>query len=322
MFLITLKQVGIMVGYIFLGYILCRTKVVGKEASKILSKLLLYVISPCYCVATLSKQISIEKIVDYIVIIGAGAVVALLVILLSTVISHFFTKNAFEKNVYKYMFAFSNIGYFGYPLIGAIYGAEVLASFMLFALPINIAINSFGYYILTEKITDEAQVIDKKAKTKERLKRIFSFPLLSQLLAIVLGLLPFNIPNLFYEIITPAGNCYSASAMWLVGIALASYSLKELFLSFKPYFAGLIRLLIIPLIMGGIAYLLQMLIGFDKIIVIFVVAFPCLPAGMNVVVFPESAGQDGSFGAKSCIVSYLMGLATIPLWFYILSIII
>ncbi len=320
MLLITLKQVAIMLGYIFIGYFLCRKKIIGKEASKILSKLLLFVITPCYTVSTLSRQISVDKILDYAVIFSAGIAVALISILLSIVISHFFTKEPFEKNIYKYMFAFANIGYFGYPLIGGIFGEEILASFMLFALPINIAISSYGYFILTAS-NDGEQVKDIKTLRKERLKRIFSIPLVSSLIAIVLGLLPFDMPKTFYDVLTPAGNCYSASAMWLVGIALGSYSLKEMFLSVKPYVAGLIRLLLIPLIMGSLAWLLQMLLGFDKIIITFVVAFTCLPAGMNVVVYPESVGKDGSLGAKSCIVSYIMGLATIPLWFYLVSLI-
>ncbi len=321
MFLITLKQVGIMVGYIFLGYILCRKKVIGKEASKILSKLLIYVIGPCYSVSTLSKQISLDKILEYIVIIGAGVIVAMASILLSLIIARIFTKDKSEKNIYKYMFAFSNIGYFGYPLIGAIFGEQVLASFMLFALPINITISSYGYYILTD--SDEGQEVrDNKSSKKEQLKRIFSFPLLSSLFAIILGLLPIELPQIFYDVIAPAGNCYSALAMWLVGISLASYSLKELFLSVKPYIGGAIRLMLIPFIMGVLALLLQKLIGFDKMIVTFVVAFTCLPAGMNVVVYPESVGKDGSLGAKACIVSYIMGLATIPLWFYLLTVLI
>ncbi len=322
MFLITLKQVGIMVGYIFLGYILCRKKVVGKEASKILSKILLFVVSPCYTISTLSRQITADKIVEYAIIVCAGIAVALISIVLAIILSRFFAKERFEKNLYKYMFAFANIGYFGYPLIGGVFGAEVLSSFMLFALPINIAIYSYGYYILTCSANASEEVKDKKTVWKERLKRIFSIPLISSILAIILGLLPFDLPQVFYDVITPAANCYSGCAMWLVGIALGSYSLKELFLAPKPYFAGLIRLLLIPLIMGGLAWGLQLLIGFDEIIVTFVVAFTCLPAGMNVVVYPESVGQDGSLGAKSCIVSYIMGLATIPLWFYLLSIIV
>ncbi len=110
--------------------------------------------------------------------------------------------------------------------------------------------------------------------------------------------------------------------MWLVGISLASYSLKELFSSVKPYIAGLIRLLLIPLIMGSLALLLHKVFNLDKNLVIFVITFTCLPAGMNVVVFPESVGKDGSFGAKACIVSYIMGIVTIPLWFYLLTVVI
>ena len=38
-----------------------------------------------------------------------------------------------------------------------------------------------------------------------------------------------------------------------------------------------------------------------------------MPVGMNVVVFPESAGQDSPEGAKSCFISYILALGALPL---------
>ena len=42
--------------------------------------------------------------------------------------------------------------------------------------------------------------------------------------------------------------------------------------------------------------------------------------GENVVVYPESAGLDGTLGAKMCFISYVMALATLPVVFEVIKI--
>ncbi len=319
MFIITLKQASILIGYIMLGYALCRSKIISKESSKTLSKLLIYVFAPAYTVPSLINGLDAAYIGKYIVIVLFGCAVCIASILLAQVLSLLFEKSGFKRNLYKYMFAFSNIGYFGYPLVKGVFGDEALASFMLFALPINIGINSYGYYILTS----DGGVSENEAPhnfKKEYLKRIFSVPFFTNIIGIILGLLPITFPEIFFDVLSPAGGCYSVSAMLIAGFTLSSYSFSELFLSRKPYFAGLIRLVLIPFVLGGAAFLLCKFINLNETVLMCTVAFTALPAGMNVVVFPEFAGKDGSLGAKSCFISYAMSLLTIPCWFYLLSV--
>ncbi len=317
MFIITLKQVAILLLYILLGYFLCRKKVIGKETSKILSKLLVYVFSPAYIFGT-ARWLTASKISVYLVIVCAGV----LVLILSVILAHFlakpFSNSKFERNLYKYIFAFSNFGYFGYPLIEAVFGPEILALFMLFALPVTMAIYSYGYYILTD-----VDIENKEAPSiKDKLKRVFSIPSIASIVTVVIGLLPITVPEIVFELLEPAKNCYSVSAMILVGVSLSAFSLKELLLSFKPYLLGVVRLIVIPLLLGGVAFALYKWLNFSSVILIFVVAFCSLPVGMNVVIYPESVGMDGSLGAKSCFISYILAIATIPVWFYLLEILI
>ncbi len=323
MFTITLKQVSILLGYILLGYTLRRANVITKDASKILSKLLIYVFSPAYTIPRLINGIDASNILKYLAIFAAGIAVCLICILLSKLISSVFSSDTFERNLYKYMLAFSNLGYFGYPLISGVYSDDpsVLACFMIFALPINTAINSYGYFILTDD-GNSKKTLDARAARVEKLKRVISVPFLTSITGIVMGLLPVSYPQLFFDVLSPAGGCYSASAMIIAGVSLSSYSLKELFSSKKPYLVGIVRLVVMPLILGGIAFLLHRLLNLDRMIVICTVAFTSLPSGMNVVIFPEFAGKDGSVGAKSCFISYIMALLTIPAWFYLLSVLV
>ncbi len=317
MFVITLQQVFILLFYIMLGFTLCKTKLVGREGSKILSKLLVCVFLPAYTVTNLASSVSVERIVEYALSLALGTAVALLMIGFGFFASKFFAKERLEKAIYQYVFAFGNIGYFGYPLIGEAF-PEVLATYMLFCLPLNIAINTYGYFILTQ--TPDA--VGEKRTKRQIAKSIFTFPTMGLLVGLTLGLLPLQIPAFFFSILAPAQACMSASAMLLAGIVLAGCSVKELFCSVKPYLASALRLLLCPLLFGGVAFALYKLVGLNENVFICIVASACLPAGMNAIVFPESVGASGKSGAKVCFISYLFALATIPLWFYVLSILI
>ncbi len=318
MFLITLKQVSVLLLYILIGYGLCRARLISKEGNKFLSKLLILVFSPAYTIPNLINGLDLAYIMQYIAVLGAGIAVTLVAIFAAQLLARPFSREHYERNLYKYMFSFANIGYFGYPLVGAVFGEAALANFILFCLPMSVAINSYGFYILTDDGTASADE-DSVARRKDLLKKIFSYPFLTTILGVVLGLLPVAYPQVFFDVLAPAGNCYSVSAMLIAGVSLASYSAKELFTGVKAYLAGVVKLILIPVIFGGIAYALYALLGMDKIILICIAAFACLPAGMNVAVFPEYVGKDGSIGAKSCFISYIMGLLTIPSWFYLLE---
>ena len=57
---------------------------------------------------------------------------------------------AIGGQIFCHALAFANIGYFGYPVVGAVFGEAVKASMILFCIPQTIAINTYGYKILTE----------------------------------------------------------------------------------------------------------------------------------------------------------------------------
>ncbi|MBO5888913.1 MAG: AEC family transporter, partial [Clostridia bacterium] len=97
---------------------------------------------------------------------------------------------------------------------------------------------------------------------------------------------------------------------------LAKLPILELFKSAKAYLLSLIRLIILPVVGGAILFF----IGVPKEVFIAGVSLLCLPSGMNVVVFPESVGKDSIVGAKSCFVSYIFALATVPVVFYFIEV--
>lgn len=318
MFLLTLQQVGILLFYIFIGYFLKRKNFVGEQTGSILSKLLTYVFMPAYTICSLSKNISIEKISTYLTLVLVGILSVIFVFIIATFLCKIFGKDENVRNMFKYMIMFSNVGYFGYPLVEGVFGAEYLTMFMIYCLPLTIVINSYGYYILTKPTKAELlsnTTLNTNATRKSLVSSIISAPMIASLIGLIIGLMPFDMPKVFYDFLTPASNCMSASAMILSGAVLAKLPLKKLFVSSKGYLLSIIRLVGFPIVFGGIIYLL----GARGAVFVCLVVFLSLPAGMNVIVFPESVGKDSIEGAKACFVSYVVALITIPLVFMLMK---
>ncbi len=313
----TLEQVSILLIFIFTGYFLRKKEIINESGKKVLAGLLVNLFGPCYSIVSLSTQLTIQRITEYLTYILAGTAVALIIIFVAIPFAKLLGKDKMEKNILRYALAFANIAYFGYPVVGAVFGESVKASMILFCVPQTIAIYTYGYQILTTKIADTPEgvenTLNKNIKTnwKSNFRFLTSAPFIGIMLGITLGLLPIELPAYAVNLLNLSANCLSATAMLLTGAVLANVPLLKLFTSWKPYVVGLIRLLIIPLLLGSIAYL----IGIRGELFIILTASISIPVGMNVVVYPESAGIDSTEGAKMCFISYVLALATLPFVF-------
>lgn len=326
MFINTLQQVAVLLLFIFIGYFFKKKNIITDGGKKVLASLLTCLFAPAYSIMSLSSVISIEEITKYSTIFIAGIAVALIGIFVAIPFAKMVDKDKFHQNILKYAFAFGNVGYFGYPLIYAVFNAykgpivaEVArAQMILFCVPMSIAIYSYGYYILTTPVTDGAK--REQRTLKQKLAFLYSPMMLGAIIGIILGLLPFELPQFFADIVKKAGDCQSAPAMLLTGAVLAGVPFKELFTSIKSYVIGVIKLLIIPAIFAVILYIIY-LCGwqneqFMRIALLTILAVS-MPVGMNTVVYPESCGMDSTEGAKSCFISYIIALATLPIIFSI-----
>ena len=317
----TLEQTSILLIFILTGYLLSKIGVITQGGKKVLASLLVNLFSPCYYMSSLSSQLSIERINEYLLYLIAGTIIALSLIFIVLPFAKMLGKDKFERNMLNYALAFGNISYFGFPVVGAVFNETIKASMILFCIPQTIAINTYGYQILTSKIATTPEEVknsldNKKVDIKSHLRFLYAPPFIGTVLGVIFGLLPFNMPSYFENLLKMSAGCQSVTAMLVTGSALSSVRFLDLFTSWKPYVVGAIRLLLIPFIIGLVAYL----IGIRGELFIILIASIALPVGMNVVVYPESAGLDGTLGAKTCFISYVLVLITLPVVFELIKI--
>ncbi len=233
-----------------------------------------------------------------------GAAIMLVSLLIGLFLAKLFTKDDYLKKIYRYSFAVDNFSFMGNAVVLGIFGETVLFDYMIFTLPLNLYVYSYG----------TASLIPQKENKKFSFK-VFVNPIFIALLSgAVFGLLPISLPKFVTAAVSSAGACMSPLAMLLTGFVIGDYSLKKLASKKKIYLASILRLIVIPLVF----ILILKAMRTDDAIICVALCATAMPLGINTVVFPAAYGGDTTEGASMALISHLMSIITIPIMFAVL----
>jgi len=303
----TLSPMLVMFMCIVIGFFLTKKKLLPENAATVLSKLENYVLVPALVISTFMKYCTVSSLkLQYKTILYSTAV-TLLGIGISYLISGLFTKDSYQKNIYKYALSFGNFGFMGNAIVPAILGKEVLYTYMLFTLPLNIAVYTWGLAIL----------IPKGEKRENPLKNLLNPIFFGIIIGAVLGLLGVEeyIPKFFTTTIENLSSCMGPVAMLLTGFVIGGYKFTSLLKDKKIYFAAFLRLFIFPAVFVA----LLKLIGADNTVLKLCLFAFATPLGLNTVVFPAAYGGDTKTGASMAMISHTVCVITIPLMYALLT---
>ena len=292
------EQVLILFSFVTLGYLLSKTGKVNPRHSKILSSVLVNVILPCNVLKAFWGNFTTEYLSENYVMVTISLAVLLVLAAAAFFAGKLFGKDKYIQKVYEYSIVVPNMGYMGYPLAEAMYGAAGLMDLMMFGIPVSLYIYIYGYPILT--------------KTKINLKELLNPVIITMVAAMGLGLSGLQMPALVSDILESGSACMGPISMLLTGIVISEYNLKEILGDGKIYIMSALRLVVIPVIIGAILGLFA-----DKEIVRIAVLLYALPCGLNTVVFPKLVNENCKIGAGLALVSHLAACATIPLVFWL-----
>lgn len=290
-------QVIILITFCLTGYILCKTKLLNPEHSKPLSVLLVYVFFPCMSFNTFSKQFNIVYLQTQWPLLAVSVGMLAIMVIMAKGIRAVLGGDPYEKNVNEYSMSTANIGYMGYPLVGAVFNETILLDCMMFGLPLSIYIGTVGYNMLTAGKGE-----------KSIWEKIFTPSLVGILLGCVVGISGLELPGTVYEISKMSSNCVAPVSMLLTGMAISQFPVKELLSNWKVYIICTVRLVLAPLL----AFALIKLTGLTFAL-IPAVALYAMPCGMNTIVYPKLVGKDCRLGAATVMISTLLAMLTIPL---------
>lgn len=305
-FRLTLQNVCVLLCFFAAGYLLRRGKLLGKESERVLGTLCTHVFLPAFTFRQVVSNVTPDNLREDGTLLLAGVLWLAGSIPFAFLCRRLLGKTPAEKAALTYLFTFSNYGYFGYPVVAGVFGDGVLGKMILFLIPFSIALNSFGY----------ALFLPDGSGVKGVLIKLMKAPVIWFLfIGIAVGLLRIPLPGAVSGAVEGAGNCMSPCSMLLAGMVLANYPLREMVRGGKGFLVVALRMLGMPLLGTGICLAL----GLKGYYLLFPLVMLAMPLPLNIVIFPESQGQDAFASARMVCQSIILALATLPPAFALFS---
>lgn len=307
MFSSTISQMAILFIYMVIGFILVKTKVVGEEGAKVLSRMENTVFIPALVFGTFAREFTIKTLQESWKLLLFSFGIEFAVIALAIIICRLCFKDKFVRNVSIYGFSFANFGFMGYAIVDALY-PEYFMNYLIFVLPLWILIYAWGVpNLLREPKIGEGNPI------VARLKSFVNPMFIALIIGAIVGLSGLVIPNVLDTVVIACEGCMSPLAMVLSGMVFASINLKSTFTKPSVYITSFLRLLVFPLIFG----LALKFTSISELWFVCVVCSTAMPLGLNAIVIPAADGKDLTVPAGMAVVSHAIAIITIPLIFTI-----
>lgn len=290
----TIGQLIILFGFILVGLLIGRLKLLPHDAAGTLSKMLTVFFMSALNFRTCAQNCKIENVTQYITYIGISAAVVLVLFLLSKPLSKMLAKQDSEIGIFSYALTVSNMGYMGYPMMEAMFGPEMLFKMMITGIPVNIYIYTLGMGMM--------------ATGKVSFRSLINPVFISTVLGIAFGLSGLALPAAADSFLESAANCMSPVAMLVSGLVMSRLPFGKLFGDVRAYLVSFLRLILLPAAIVAVLYLLG--VGAELLVIMLILY--AMPIGMNTIVFPEAHGIDAVVGAKLVLVSNILCIVTIP----------
>ena len=302
MIIILVKQILQMFLLAGIGFLLFKGGKITLEGSKTLGNILIFGSLP----AVIINGFRIERTAEHVSGLLWSALAALIVVMLSILISHF----VFRKDgVAAFATSFANPGFFGIPLIVASLGQGAVFYAAPFIAFLNIGQWTYGVSRLN------GQPVLQGFQPKKLIKAPF---VIAILVGIFLFVTQIKLPEILSSCLSSVAGLNTPLAMFTVGVYLAQTDLKKMLGRRSLYLISALRLLVIP----GLSLLLLMLFpaSMEQMRTVLLIVAAC-PVGSNVAVYAQLHNKDYPYAVETVVISTLLSIVTIPFILYLSSLI-
>lgn len=285
---------------IALGYLLLKIKILDVDFNQRLTTLLLSVTTPALIVSSVLST-TIEKDLSEIIFVFIVAIVIFMVLpILGLIIVKIMKVPLHQQGLYIFMTMFSNIGFMGFPVMKSIFGNEAVFLTAIFNMLFNLLVFTVGILFMNYRSAEKISI---------NLRQSFSPGVVSSLVALLIYLTGFQMPDIISSTITMIGDITTPIAMMLIGSTLATIPLKEVFNELRVYPYTILKQIIIPII----AYPILNFFIKDALILGVSLIMISMPVGNIAVLFATEYHKDVALAAKTVFMTTLLSIITIPL---------
>lgn len=283
---------------IFMGFAIVKAGIVKDEESKVLSKIVLYLVIPCVIVNAFQVDYTAQTVKGLMIAFVASVILQIILLIIVAVMGKILSLNEVEvASVY-----YSNSGNLIVPIVTFILGKEWVLYGCVF-----MSVQLVFLWTHCKKIISRERSYDWK-------KIVLNINMISIAVGVVLFFTRIRLPEVIDNTIGAVGNMIGPASMIVTGMLFAGMNLKQIFANKRVYFVSFLRMLVVPLIalilIKG-SRLANLSADAPKIMLIVFLAV-ITPSASTVTQMCQVYGNDSQYASAINVVTTLSAIITMP----------
>ena len=283
---------------IFMGFAIVKAGIVKDEESKVLSKIVLYLVIPCVIVNAFQVDYTAQTVKGLMIAFVASVILQIILLIIVAVMGKVLSLNEVEvASVY-----YSNSGNLIVPIVTFILGKEWVLYGCVF-----MSVQLVFLWTHCKKIISRERSYDWK-------KIVLNINMISIAVGVVLFFTRIRMPEVIDNTIGAVGNMIGPASMIVTGMLFAGMNLKQIFVNKRVYFVSFLRMLIVPLIALVLikgSRLANLSADAPKIMLIVFLAV-ITPSASTVTQMCQVYGNDSQYASAINVVTTLSAIITMP----------
>lgn len=281
---------------IFMGFAIVKAGIVKDEESKVLSKIVLYLVIPCVIVNAFQVDYTAQTVKGLMIAFVASVILQIILLIIVAVMGKVLSLNEVEvASVY-----YSNSGNLIVPIVTFILGKEWVLYGCVF-----MSVQLVFLWTHCKKIISRERSYDWK-------KIVLNINMISIAVGVVLFFTRIRMPEVIDNTIGAVGNMIGPASMIVTGMLFAGMNLKQIFVNKRVYFVSFLRMLIVPLIALVLikgSRLANLSADAPKIMLIVFLAV-ITPSASTVTQMCQVYGNDSQYASAINVVTTLSAIIT------------
>ena len=297
--ILLMEQIAELFLMIFMGFLIVKTGLLKDDDSKILSKIVLYLIIPCVIINAFQVDYTMDTVKGLLIALAASVMLQIILLIIISAFGKLLHLNEVEiASVY-----YSNSGNLIVPIVTFILGQEWVLYGCVF-----MSVQLVFLWTHCKKILSREPSYDWK-------KIILNINMISIFIGVILFFTRIRLPEIIGNTLSAVGNMIGPASMFVTGMLFAGMNLKQIFANKRVYFISFLRLIAVPLfslILLKISHLASLSADGNQIMLIVFLAV-ITPSASTVTQMCQVYGNDSRYASAINVVTTLFSIITMPL---------
>ena len=288
----------ILLAIVIVGYVAGKLKYMGGDFDRRLSNIIIDITCPALILSsTMGGKLPDRSLI--LPLLGISLLTYVLLAIAAWTLPRWLTKKSEDRGTVGFALMFGNVGFIGYPIVGAIFGHEAV----FYAAILNV-VNTLSVFTVGVMLVN-----GERQRMAFQSKILVSTPMISAYLAILIVALGIdNIPSVISQPITMIGGITVPGALLIIGSSMSRLSWRMMLGSGVVYVTTAFRLLILPLLL----YVIFRAMGFDSLVVNINTLVIAMPVATYGTILCLRYGRDTALITEITFISTLLSVLTIP----------